>query len=86
MGRKPHRIISLRNYMNEKIKEYLWSSLTTFVAAFLLAVAPMIGGAAMDQAVWLAIFMAGGRAGVKALIQYFMSGNIGEILGAKGRV
>jgi len=72
--------------MNDKLKEYFWSSLTTFVATFLLTVAPEIGGAPMEAGFWLALAMTGARAGVKAVMQYLMSGKAGELLGAKGRV
>ena len=72
--------------MDNKIKEYVWSSVTTFVATFCLTAAPLIGGAPLDQAVILSIIMVAGRAGAKAVIQYLMSGRTGEILGAKGRV
>jgi hypothetical protein len=72
--------------MNDKVKEYAWSTLTTFVAAFLLTVTPMIGNAPLETGFWLALIMAGGRAGVKAVMQLIMSGKLGEVLGAKGKV
>jgi hypothetical protein len=72
--------------MNDKLKEYLWSSFTTFVSAFALAVMPMLGNAPMETGFWLALFMTGAHAGIKALVQYLMNGQMGELLGAKGRV
>lgn len=71
---------------NDKLKEFAWSSLTTFLAAFLLAIAPVVGEAPMDAAFWIALLIAGARAGVKAVMQYLLSGKIGELVGAKGRV
>ena len=32
------------------------------------------------------LFMTGARAGAKAVMQYLMSGQMGEAIGAKGRV
>jgi hypothetical protein len=72
--------------MKEKIKEFAWSSVTTFLATFALTAAPMIGGAPMETSVWLAIVMTAGRAGVKAVLQLLTAGKVGELLGAKGRV
>jgi hypothetical protein len=69
--------------MSEKIKEYLWSSTTTFVAAFLFAVAPLIGGAPLDKAALFAILMAGVRAGVKAVLQLFGKTPFGRAFGAR---
>jgi hypothetical protein len=44
----------------------------------------------MDSALsWsfgVALVMTAGRAAVKAVLQYLMSGRIGDMLGAKGRV
>ena len=71
---------------SDKLKEFFWSSATTFIATFLITVAPMIADAPMDTAFWVALVVTGARAGVKAVMQYVMSGQLGEILGAKGRV
>lgn len=72
--------------MSDKLKEYLWSSFTTFIAAFALAVIPLLGNAPMETGFWLALLMTGIRAGFKALMQYLMSGEVGEALGARGHV
>jgi hypothetical protein len=71
---------------SEKIYEFAWSSVTTFVATFLLTVAPLIGNAPMEQGFWLALIMTGGRAGVKAVMQLLLNNKVGEMFGAKGRV
>ena len=57
--------------MMSSYKEYLKSSLITFVSAFLLAVVPFIGDMEWNKAVVSALIFAGVRAGVKAVAQYF---------------
>jgi hypothetical protein len=69
--------------MSDKIKEYGWSSITTFVAAFAFAIAPLVGGAPLDKAALFAIVMVGVRAGTKAVFQYIASGKVGAQLGAR---
>lgn len=69
--------------MKDKIIEFAWSSVTTFAAAFLFAVVPVIGGAPMDKAALFAIVLVGVRAGVKAVLQYLASGKAGAVLGAR---
>lgn len=55
--------------MNPTIKEYLWSALITFVAAFGAAVFPVASmGAPIDQAALFALIAVGVRAGFAALI------------------
>jgi hypothetical protein len=76
--------------MSEKLKEYLWSSFTTFVATFCTTAVAVLQAAPMDSALsWsfgVALVMTAGRAATKAVLQYLMSGQIGDMLGAKGRV
>lgn len=55
--------------MKDKIIEYAWSSLTTFVAAFCIAIVPLLGGLPLDKAAIYAVIFAGVRAGVKAVFQ-----------------
>lgn len=69
-----------------KLQEFLWSSVTTFVATFLLTVAPMVGNAPMETGFWLSLIMVGGRAGVKAVMQLLLNNKVGDVLGAKGKV
>lgn len=55
--------------MNPTVKEYLWSALITFVAAFGVAVFPVAQmGIPVDQAALFALFAVGIRAGVAAVI------------------
>jgi hypothetical protein len=65
-------------------KEYFWSSITTFLAAFFLAVAPLVGGVPLDKAALFAVVMAGVRAGVKAVLQLLATTtNADQKLGAR---
>lgn len=50
------------------VKEYAWSGFITFITAFLIAVAPQVGSASIDQAAVFGILLAGLRAGVSAII------------------
>lgn len=76
--------------MSDKLKEYLWSSLTTFISTFavtavaLLQNVPLETG--MEWGFWVGLIMTAGRAATKAALQYFLSGKVGERFGAKGRV
>jgi riboflavin transporter FmnP len=58
--------------MNENIKRYLFSSLTTFISGFALAILPFLDGLTLDQVktgALAGILFAGIRAGVKAVIE-----------------
>lgn len=72
--------------MSDKFKEFAWSSITTFIVSFAFAIAPLIGNSPLNKAAVFAIVMVGVRAGLKAVFHLLMSGKVGELLGAKGRV
>lgn len=76
--------------MNDKIIEFLkghaWSAVTTSLTAFFGSLYLTAGTLPMDQAAIFAAIAAAARAGVKALMQWIMSGLVGEMPGAKGRV
>lgn len=61
--------------MSSTTKEYLKSSLITFIAAFCIAVLPEINGLTLEgikAGALIGIAFAGIRAGVKALIEGFL--------------
>lgn len=59
----------MTNYITKTVtREYLWSALITFVAAFGTAVLPGLGGLQMEQGAIFALIMVGIRAGTAALI------------------
>lgn len=60
--------------MNQDIKRHLISAAHTFVAAFVLAIGPLVASADLSQgvtkAIAVSIVLAGARAGVKAMFEY----------------
>ena len=52
-------------------REYAKSMLITFVSAFAIAVIPFLGDATIEQGAMVSIIMTGGRAGIKAIFEYF---------------
>ena len=50
------------------LKEYGWSSIVTFVAAFAVAIAPTVGSLPLDKAAIFALLAAGIRAGTRAVL------------------
>lgn len=50
------------------LREYIWSSFITFIAAFGTAILPMLGGATWNKAAIFALLAVGIRAGVKAVL------------------
>jgi hypothetical protein len=76
--------------MSDKLKEFAWSSITTFLATFFTTAVAVLQTTPVDSALswgfWVALVMTCTRAAVKAALQYLMSGSVGEMLGAKNRV
>jgi hypothetical protein len=76
--------------MSDKLKQYFWSSFVTFISSFLMTAIAILQAAPANEAVsWsfaVSLTYTAGRAAVKALTQYLMSGDVEELLGAKGRV
>lgn len=50
------------------INEYLWSSVVTFAAAFIVAIAPTIGSLPPESAALFALASVGFRAGFRAVL------------------
>ena len=59
--------------MKTTTKKYVVSSLVTFIAAFAIAIYPMLNNLTLDNmtdGVIVAVIFAGVRAGIKALIEF----------------
>jgi hypothetical protein len=76
--------------MSEKLKQYFWSSFVTLISSFLMTAIAVLqaapAGEALTWSFWVSLAYTAGRAAIKAITQYFMSGPVGELLGAKDRV
>ena len=76
--------------MSDKLKQCFWSSFVTFISSFLMTALAILQAAPAGEALsWsfaVSLTYTAGRAAIKALTQYLMSGPMGELLGAKGRV
>jgi hypothetical protein len=72
--------------ITDYLKGHAWSFVTTFLTAFFGSLYLSAGTLPMDQAAVFAAIAGAARAGVKAVMQVLMSGQVGQTLGAKGRV